>query len=107
MLAIEVDAAVIGDSAFSVGIVTIRAAVFGDLDGKLIVLCDALDDVIHATGINLPANLCERAFLPVGEFKAHRIIGRFGGSGSHGSGDKSAEVIADANVIEGSGHSLF
>src|ERR1700679_2378543 len=107
MFAIEMDTTVISDPACGIGIVAIGASVFGDLDGKLVVVCDTLDDVVHASRIHFPANFSERAILSVGKFKAHRSVRGFRRSKGCGRGSETAEVIVDADVIDGGGHSLF
>src|SRR6202051_36960 len=107
MFAIVEDATVVGNPAVGIGIIAIGAAVFGNFYGKLVLLRDALDDVIQATGIDFPADLCEWAVFSHSEFKAHGIVGNLGGSRDCGSRDEMTEVIVDADIVKSSGHWLF
>src|SRR5271168_5086160 len=112
MFAIVVDATVVGDSAVGIGVIAIGATVFGNLDGKLVILRDALDNVIQTAGIDLPADLGEWAVFSHSEFEAHCIVGNFGGSRGRtsrrsGSRDETTEVIVDTDIVERRGHSLF
>jgi hypothetical protein len=69
MFAIVVNATIVGDSAVGIGVIAIGAAVFGNFDGKLVLVRDALDDLIRATGINFPADLGEWAVFSHSESK--------------------------------------
>jgi hypothetical protein len=70
MFAIVADAAVVGDSAVGIRVIAIGAAVFGNFDGKLVILGDAPDDVIQTAGMDLPADLDEWAVFPMAGAKA-------------------------------------
>src|SRR5438445_5411410 len=102
MFAIVEDAAFVGDSAVRVRVIAVRAAVFGDFDGKLVIFRDALNDVVQTTGVDLPADLGEWAIFSHGDFKAHCIVSDFGGNCGRGSRDDAAEVIVNADIVEGS-----
>ena len=106
MLAVVVDATHIGDSAAGVGVVAIGAAVFRDLDGKFVVLGDALDDVVHAGWVDLPADLGKWAFFAVTEIEAHGCVGWLCRDRSCGGSDESAEVVVDADIVEWGHHAL-
>src|ERR1700722_94136 len=107
MFTIVVDATVFCDLAGGIGVIAIRAAVFGDFDWKPIVFRDPLDDVVHAARIDLPANLGEWSLFSHGNFKAHRIVGNVGGCRRCGSRDQPTEVIVDADIVERGRHPLL
>ena len=63
----EFDAALIGNAAVFVGRVTVRGAVFGDLDGQTVFLVNAENEVVEAVRPDFPGKIGERAFVPVDE----------------------------------------
>src|SRR5258705_10399604 len=107
MFAIVVDATGVGDSGVGYGVMPVGAGVFGNFEGKLVILRDALDDVVQTAGIDLPSDLGEWAVFSHRECEAHGIVGDFGGSCGCGSRDETTEVIVDTDIVERSDHPLF